>query len=139
MKHNQRDLLLSIHFEYAIKIVNGLKTIELRRKFPLFKEEDEKKIFVYACSPISQIIGECELKEVKKFSLKRLWNETKDSAMIDQYSFKKYFKNCIFGFALYLNNPVKYDQFIGLKQIFGQNNSPPQSYRYMAKSVIVTA
>ena len=63
----KKDLLLSIHFKYALQIVKGQKTIELRRKFPLFQREDEKKIFVYACSPISKIIGVCDLKEVKKF------------------------------------------------------------------------
>ena len=44
----KKDLLLSIHSTYAIQIVKGQKTIELRRKFPLFQREDEKKVFVYA-------------------------------------------------------------------------------------------
>lgn len=37
MKYNQKALLVSIHAEYALKIVNSLKTIELRRRFLLFK------------------------------------------------------------------------------------------------------
>ena len=131
MKYEKKNLLLSIHVEYARSIINGQKTIELRRKFPLFRREDKKKIFIYACSPISQIIGECELKEVKKFPLKKLWIETQAHSMINYYLFKKYFKNCDFGFALYLKKPLKYNRNKTLEEIFGKNEPPPQSYRYI--------
>ena len=107
MKHNRKDLLLSIHSGYAIQIVNGQKTIELRRRFPLFKKEDKKKIFIYACSPISKIIGECNLQVVKKVPLKQLWKISSNLAMIDKTSFDEYFKDRDFGFALYLENPIK--------------------------------
>ena len=129
----KKDLLLSIHSKYATRIIKGGKTIELRRKFPLFEKKDRKKIFIYACSPISQIIGECDLKEVKKFTLKKLWSETHFPAMIDRRSFKKYFEDCDFGFALYLENPVKYNHPVELKQIFDKNSRPPQSYRYIVR------
>lgn len=131
MECNQKNLLLSIHNKYAKEIVNGRKTIELRRRFPLFTKKDKKKIFIYACSPISKIIGECQLKEVKKQPIKRLWKKVGDCAKIDQDSFKKYFKDCDFGFALYLENPKKYKKSIELKKVFGENNTPPQSYRYV--------
>ena len=131
MKYENKNLLLSIHVEYAKSIINGQKTIELRRKFPLFTREDKKKIFIYACSPISQIIGECDLKEVKKFSLKNLWNKTKAHSVINYYSFKKYFKNCDFGFALYLKNPIEYSRNKTLEEFFGKHEPPPQSYRYI--------
>lgn len=130
MKYNQKDLLLSIHSGYAIQIVNGQKTIELRRRFPLFKKEDKKKIFIYACSPISKIIGECNLQVVKKVPLKQLWKISSNLAMIDKTSFDEYFKDRDFGFALYLENPVKYNQPVLLTSVLG-NKHPPQSYRYM--------
>ncbi len=127
----KKDLLLSIHSEYATRIVRGGKTVELRRKFPLFQKKDRKKIFIYACSPISQIIGECDLREVKRFSLKKLWTEARFSAMIDYRAFKKYFEDCNFGFALYLENPIKYNHPLNIKQVFDKNSRPPQSYRYI--------
>ena len=135
MKYNERDLLLSIHAEYALKIVSGLKTIELRRRFPLFTEEDKKKIFIYACSPISKIIGECDLSKVEELPLKRLWNATNKFAMIDYHSFQKYFQNCDFGFALYLENPIKYKKPVSLKKVSGIKNQPPQSYRYISSQL----
>ena len=127
----RKNLLLSIHAEYAIKIVNGQKTIELRRKFPIFNKEDKKKIFIYACSPISKIIGECDLREVKKLSIKYLWKTAGNLAMIDKTSFQKYFIDRDFGFALYLENPIKYRKPIPLTSVLGLNSKPPQSYRYM--------
>ena len=131
MEYNQKDLLLSIHAEYAKQIVNGLKIIELRRKFPLFKKEDKKEIFVYACSPISKIIGKCDLKEVKKLPIEQLWKVAGAPARIDWIAFQKYFKDCDFGFALYLKNPIKYKQSICLKKVLGIKSRPPQSYRYI--------
>ena len=88
MEYNQKNVLLSIHTEYALKIIDGKKTVELRRRFPLFKKEDKKKILIYACSPISKIIGECYLKEVKKQPLEELWDTVGKLAMIDYCSFK---------------------------------------------------
>ena len=137
MEYSQKNVLLSIHTEYAMKIVDGEKTVELRRRFPLFKKEDKKKILIYACSPISKIIGECYLKEVKKQPLEELWNTVGKLAMIDYCSFKKYFNNCDFGFALYLEKPIKYKELIELTKIFGKNNRPPQSYRYISNNSIV--
>ena len=127
----KKDLLLSIHSKYAIQIVKGQKTIELRRKFPLFQREDEKKIFVYACSPISKIIGVCDLKEVKKFPIKQLWKTTRNLARIDKPAFQKYFTGCDFGFALYLENPIEYKNPVSLASKLGLNSKPPQSYRYV--------
>ena len=132
MQYKNQNLLLSIHVEYAMSIINGQKSIELRRRFPIFTKEDKKKIFIYACAPISKIIGECDLTEVKRFSLKALWDETKDHSMINYCLFKRYFKDCNFGFALYLKNPVKYNTNKTLKEIFGKNENPPQSYRYVS-------
>ena len=127
----KKDLLLSVHSKYAIEIVKGQKTVELRRKFPLFEREDKRKIFIYACSPISKIIGECDLKEVKRIPLRQLWKTAGNLAMIDLISFQRYFENCDFGFALYLENPLKYEEPVSLKKVLGVNNRPPQSYRYM--------
>ena len=136
MQYEKQNLLLSIHVEYARSIISGKKTVELRRKFPLFKIEDKKKIFIYACAPISQIIGECDLKEVKKFSLKTLWDETKYHSMVNYCLFEKYFRGCDFGFALYLKNPVEYNRNKTLKEIFGKNENPPQSYRYVSDKLV---
>ena len=132
----KKDLLLSIHSQYAEKIIRGQKKIELRRRFPLFKQQDSKKIFIYACSPISMIIGECSLKEVKKFPLKKLWKISKNTAMIDRVEFYKYFIDCEFGFALYLENPIKYKNPIYLKKLLGSRSQPPQSYRYVIDKLI---
>ena len=133
----KKDLLLSIHPKYATGIIKGQKTIELRRRFPLFKEEDEKKIFIYACSPISKIIGECELKEVKKIPIKQLWKTSGNLAMIDWISFQEYFENCNFGFALYLKNPIKYKKPVCLRRVLGIEVRPPQSYRYITNNNLV--
>ncbi|MBC6416121.1 MAG: ASCH domain-containing protein [Bdellovibrionales bacterium] len=132
----KKNLILSIHLQYANGIVRGQKTVELRRKFPLFKETDRKKIFIYACSPVSKIIGKCDLIDVQKIPIKKLWNITRSLAKIDEISFQKYFINCDFGFALYLTNPLEYKEPISLKKLFGMNIYPPQSYRYVCENMI---
>ena len=136
-KNNQKNVLMSIHTQYALKIINGQKTIELRKKFPIFEKKEKRKIFVYACSPISKIIGECQIQEVKKLSIKKLWGISKKSAMIHFDSFQKYFKDCNFGFAIYLTKPIKYNKFIDLETMFGTKTYPPQSYRYIDNNLII--
>ena len=131
----QINVLLSLHSSYAIAIVKGCKTIELRKRFPLFEKKDRIKIFIYACSPISRIIGECDLKEVRKMTLRQLWRTTRKLAMIDRYDFQRYLKNANYGFALYLKNPLKYKKQIPLKKL--GIKWPPRSYRYISDEVVV--
>ena len=51
--------------------------------------------------------------------------------MIDKIAFQKYFTDCDFGFALYLENPKEYKKPVSLTSKLGLNSKPPQSYRYM--------
>lgn len=131
----KRNVLLSLHSPYDVAIVKGRKTIELRKRFPLFEKKDRIKIFIYACSPISKIIGECDLKEVKKMSLKQLWKITRKLAIVDKYDFQKYLKNTDYGFALYLKNSLEYKKPIPLKRL--DINWPPRSYRYISNEIVI--
>lgn len=130
MNNKEKNLLLSIKPKYALDILNGLKTIELRRKFPLFKRSDNKIIFIYASYPISKIIGRCRLKQVKELPINDLWNISKKKALVDKDFFNQYFQDCVYGFALYIYDSVKYKTPINLKKC-SINIHPPQSYRYI--------
>ena len=135
MKNRKKSLILSVKPHYAIPIVNGSKKIELRRKFPIF-DEANKKIFIYASSPISKIIGECYVKKIEKLKINDLWKVSSLDAMISWDDFKKYFNGCKFGFAIYLSKNLMYENYLSLDNFLGENSCPPQSYRYCFDRVV---
>jgi predicted transcriptional regulator len=81
-------LLLSVRPEYAEKIFEGIKTVELRRTRPRLCEGDV--VIVYASSPTKALIGAFEVEKVIQKPLKDLWHEVQKKAGIsydDSYSY----------------------------------------------------
>jgi predicted transcriptional regulator len=52
----RHDFVLSIKPEYATKIVEGLKKVELRRRFP-YGTVTGARLYIYATVPIQAVIG----------------------------------------------------------------------------------
>src|SRR6266851_9958504 len=60
-----KDLLISIKPEYASAILEGRKTVELRRKFP----EDVafgSRLYIYSSSPIQAVVGIASVTRVDR-------------------------------------------------------------------------
>lgn len=124
----RKGILISIKPSYARMILEGSKTIELRRRFSL-KFPPNTKMYIYATDPVKAIIGECEIKTVKKLPIDQLWSESCRDAMIDWESFQRYFNGLEYGYALLLSKPLVYGSHILLKTLPNEKISAPQSYR----------
>lgn len=129
-KINSKDVLMSIKPQYAIPILNGTKTIELRRRFPTDLPV-ETRFVIYASSPVSKVIGECKLVKVEKLSIPELWDHSCTDAMISYEAFTEYFHGCEFGYAIHLYKQVRYDAPKHLDQVLEPKSRPPQSYMYL--------
>jgi predicted transcriptional regulator len=126
-----KTILLSVKPEYAFKIIDGIKTVELRRRFPT---EGIKGGFaiIYASSPVCKIIGYVHIKEIQKLSLKRIWKKFNKQACVTKLFFFKYFDGLDEGYALEFENPVKLIKELNIKDIHGETTfSAPQSFRYV--------
>lgn len=127
----KRDVLVSIRPEYASQIMNGKKTVELRRKFPVAASTGAT-ILIYSSSPVRAIVGHAQIKQVIKLPLDDLWKIHGSSACIRKEAFDKYFLGLKDGFAILLGSvrtlrrQPKYQE---LRDQFGF--TPPQSFRYI--------
>lgn len=126
-----REFLISIKPYYADKIVDGFKTVELRRRF-----SDEvgcgSKMWIYSTSPTQAIVGVAEIQEVKRLTVAGLWQRFGSAACIDRVEFLSYFSGLDVGYAIVLSNAHRLKQAVTasrLKKRFGF--VPPQSFMYL--------
>lgn len=125
-------VLLSIKPEFANAIFSGDKHFEFRKK--IFKNEDAKKVYVYASAPISQVIGHFEIDGIIEHQPQRLWKETAIGAGITEKYFNEYFEGKDIGYALRVSKPLLFDTPRKLKEMFNISH-PPQSFRYVPSTI----
>jgi predicted transcriptional regulator len=132
----RRDVLVSIQPIYASKILDGRKTVELRRKFPEVGTTGATAL-IYSSSPVSAIVGCARIKYVLKLPIRRIWKEHGAAACISKDKFDAYFAGLRYGFAIIFERvqPLKRQlKAIDLEAQFGI--VPPQSYRYLTEECI---
>ena len=125
------DIFLSIHPQYAEKILDGLKTIELRRRFPTLNGFTGR-LLIYSTTPIKSVLGFAEIEDVHYLPIKELWSEHSKSSHITKSNFLEYFSGLTHGYAIELKNPQRFIEPLSveyLKQNYGM--VAPQSYRYL--------
>ena len=126
----QRDVVLSIKPQYSDKIIEGRKTVELRRRFPVSAPRGTIA-YIYSTSPIRAMVGIAQINKVLKLPIDEIWKRFSKSAYIEKTDFDKYFEGTNHGFALIferakpLSKPMSL-QF--LRENFGFE--PPQSFLY---------
>jgi predicted transcriptional regulator/DNA-binding XRE family transcriptional regulator len=130
-----RDVVLSIRPEYSQKIIEGRKTVELRRRFPLSAPRGTLA-YIYSTSPQRAMVGRAEISDVIKAPISQLWRRFSDSAFIHKADFEEYFKGLDHGFALMFSNARPLPRQLELSELrerFGFE--PPQSFLYAKPSL----
>ncbi|MGI6307051.1 MAG: hypothetical protein ACOX1X_00285 [Dethiobacteria bacterium] len=127
----QKAILISIRPNYAIKILNGEKTVELRKVCPQLDEGD--LCLIYASSPLKSLVGVFKVKYTAIFKPKEYWPEIQNCAGINYQDYMSYFKNCKKGYAFFIDKVWKFPDYIelhNLREIIPGFN-PPQNFRYL--------
>ena len=129
-------LLLSIRPEYANKIFEGKKKVELRRVRTRLKSGD--LVIVYVSSPEKALVGSFEVERVITVEdlpkeLNNLWKQVEKQAGIKRKQFDKYYEGASVGIGIFLKNLQIFPQRLELESLRKQlpNIRPPQSYRYL--------
>lgn len=131
-----KNVIISIKPKYALQIIEGKKTIELRRKFPTENIKGGIAI-IYASSPIQKIVGYAFIEDVKKLSVSSIWEEFSKQTCVTKTFFNSYFNGLDEGFAIALSNPIKLRTPVDVKALEEEYRfSPPQSYRYASKRIL---
>ena len=128
-----RDVVLSVRPHYSDKIFRGIKTVELRRRFPVAAPRGITA-YIYSTSPVRAMVGSTEIKDVLKLPVADIWKRYGKLAQIDRSDFDEYFSGLKEGFALKITNARSFTRPIDLSELrrrFGFE--PPQSFLYATR------
>lgn len=131
----QRDVVLSIKPVYSDKILEGLKTVELRRRFPV-SAPSGALAYIYSTSPVKAMVGTVSIRDVLKLPVEQIWTEFESVAFIEREQFDKYFDGLDHGFALVFNDVRAFSRPLPLSELrekFGFE--PPQSFLYAKRDL----
>jgi predicted transcriptional regulator len=126
-----KDFLVSIKPEYVNAIVDGRKTVELRKKFP----EDVangSRAYIYSSSPVQAVVAVASLERVDRLPLEELWEFHGRSSCIDRATFDEYFGRETHGCGILLGSvrplasPIERRRLHDLLGVI-----PPQSFMYL--------
>jgi predicted transcriptional regulator len=119
------DAIISIHPDYADAILDGTKTIELRRRIP--ELASGSRLWIYATRPTAAVVGVVIITDVNRAHPRTIWQRHKNKTGLDHASFKEYFCGAQQAVAILLKaaervGPITVEQ---LRQIRGRFH-PPQ-------------
>jgi predicted transcriptional regulator len=116
------DVLMSIRPVYADAILDGSKTVELRRRRPSFTRGS--RVLVYSSSPSQQLKGTFDVGLIHGDEPDVLWEKIGEQAGIDRAGFDAYFEGCAMAYAIEVENPRR----IKPRRLAIR---PPQSYLFL--------
>jgi predicted transcriptional regulator len=126
----RRDVVFSIKPEYCDAIIDGRKTVELRRRFPATAPVGTTA-FIYATSPTRALLGMAEIGEVHCRAPQAIWDSFADRACITREDFDRYFDGAENGVAIELKRARRLRRPLDLSELRERFNfEPPQSYLY---------
>ena len=125
-------LLLSIRPEYATKIFNQTKTVELRRVRPRLLNEGDR-VVVYVSSPEKAVVGSFKVDNIVEKPVTELWGEVEKLAGISHEDFYDYYYGVRLGVGIFLKDIHRFSQPVELHRLRNKlpNLKPPQSFRYL--------
>jgi predicted transcriptional regulator len=119
------DAIISIRPSYADAILEGTKTIELRRRIPSLA--NGTRLWIYATRPTAAVVGVATITDVSRASPQTIWKKHKDATGVDYASFEEYFLGAEEAIAILLAtakriSPITIEQLREIRASF----HPPQ-------------
>ena len=122
-------VVLSVHEKYAEAVIQGRKTVELRRRFA--SRWVGRRASVYAARGAGCLLGTVAIDEVVKANPDEIWERFKDEMCCSRAEFESYAGDRPYLYAIRMNNPKPYEAPVPLSQLshlIGEHLTPPQSY-----------
>lgn len=128
-----RSLLLSVHPRFARAILEGRKTVELRRH--RVGASPGAAVILYATSPVMAVLGTAYLDSVDTGEPQTIWQRHGERTDLTEYEFHDYLNGCEVASALLLRRPATLLAPMQLSALRAVSSfQPPQSYRYVGLS-----
>lgn len=123
-----RIVLMSIHPDYAEALLDGTKTVELR-KSPV--AADISHIVIYATAPVQRVLGWVKAGLVEHGSPSAIWDKHKSRAGIRERAFRTYYRGHSRAIAIHVDSPRRLVVPLELSAV-EDGLTPPQSWRYLS-------
>jgi len=123
-------VLLSIKPRFAVRILSGDKTAEVRRRFPAL--EPDTVMYLYASTPVRAVVGTLRLEAVHADTPHSLWRRFGPRLDISEEYFTEYLDGrneaavVELGVREKWSRPVTLDKLRTVVRV-----EPPQSFRYL--------
>jgi predicted transcriptional regulator len=116
------NVLMSIKPEYVNAIVEGTKTVELRRKRPSF--EPGTTVIIYSSSPAKRVEASFKTGEIHEAAPSTLWRKVSKIAGVTKSAFDDYFDGCEIAYAIEVESARRLEPSeLPMR--------PPQSYMFL--------
>lgn len=125
----ERALIISIRPQFVEAILEGTKTVELRRTRP--NVEIGSLIIFYSSSPTRAIVGWASLAGMVEGTPDQLWDDHGERAAIAEDEYDLYFAGTDSAYGLELEDVVQAAEPVPLATIRSLGIEPPQSWRYL--------
>lgn len=130
MAAEQRIVLLSLRPRFATAILEGKKTVELRRVHMLAPAGS--LLLLYSSSPMRAIVGTATLDRLQESTPRQLWEEVMSRAAISRGEYDEYYRGARRAFALHLRDVRALPTPSPLAVMRSSAGvSPAQSFRYV--------
>lgn len=121
--------LISIHPQYAEKILSGEKCLEFRRTWAA---QPVDVLAIYATSPVQRIVGLAWIEGVHHGSKTKLWELGKlHGGGISRRKLFAYLDGRKEAVALVIGQRQRLSEALDPRRLFDSNFKPPQSFRYL--------
>lgn len=122
-------LFISVKPEYVKMILDGCKTVELRKSKP--KLSSVKYVVIYSTYPQKKVECICTLEGISEMSPDDMWGGYNSQVGISEDIFFNYYNSSKKAVGLRLGDIVKLEKELSLKDIKYHipNFSPPQTYK----------
>lgn len=124
------NVLLSIKPEFSEKILSGVKQYEFRKT--IFSDPSSvETAYMYASSPVQEVVGAFHVGNVNEGNPKTLWGEFGEiSGINDETRFLDYFGDNDTGYAIEIQDPISIDPPVN-PRTFVNDFRPPVSFQYV--------
>lgn len=126
--HRPRIVLMSIRTRHAQAIMQGTKTVELRRRAP---NSPVDEAVIYESGARREVIGTARVHAVHTSDPAEIWRSFGERSAISRAEFDAYFVGAINASALELGDVRAAQRPMALHELRVLGLKPPQSWRYL--------
>ena len=128
------DILISLHPRHCDNLVNGRKTVELRRR--KMAVQPGTRVWIYSTHPRAQVEACAIVDGVFSGSHDELWNAFSDKVAVSRCEFDHYFAETADAHAIVLREVAPLKRSIKLKELRRKLDGfhPPQFFKRLDPS-----